>query len=115
MNITLTKDFRCLKSGQVIEIKPNEVNCWVGLNGTGKSTAVQLILTILNKIDKNLIHKRHWFSQIVGDTTCASLSGFDDVKRVFYTSDKTRQTQFVDLDALEGQFFRLQSSEGQNN
>lgn len=113
MQIKLLNNFRGLKEGQNITIKPNALNRWMGFNGSGKSTAASMLLTHFNKID-NAVPAEVWNGLLI-DTTAYEITGGSKITKVSYYSDRIRQSQSVDIGiAIATGLGRLQSSEGQN-
>jgi ATPase subunit of ABC transporter with duplicated ATPase domains len=116
MKLIFKKDFYCLKKGLSIEIEPNKVNFWVGSNGSGKSTATSILMTLLQKQFK-MEKKETWMATNV---QCrdggAKLEGFENTSDFSFSSEKVRQAQWVSIDTfdlMEG-VGRLRASEGEN-
>ena len=118
MNLTFKKDIRCFKNGASIPIEVGKVNYWVGINGSGKSFAAQTLLSLLKFVQPDLVPRKHWLSEHHNAREYATLEA-PTFTKFFFNSDKSRQTQQVDMDALlEGGpsgVGRLWLSEGQNN
>lgn len=114
MKIKILKDAGSLKAGGKITLGKNEVNYFVGPNGSGKT----ILLGALAEHLKAKTEKPCWFAyppSHIGEKF--SFSGFEDVSKVFFFTGKTRQAQWVDMDyTLSGpnSVFSLHSSEGMN-
>jgi ABC-type transport system involved in cytochrome bd biosynthesis fused ATPase/permease subunit len=113
MKLTLKKDYRCLKPGTLI-INPS-VNYWVGSNGTGKSSMVQLLLGHLY-VNKKLGNKNDWNSRYDNSDLDALIKAEgDSFDELIQFSDKQRQSHFIDLDSTMSYGIEaLWMSEGQN-
>lgn len=120
MKIILPQPFRTLKPG-TLEITPNKPNYWVGLNGTGKSSLVQLFLAQLFNQYPKLKKKEYWFSTVANHTlqdTPITIEGMDNIQEVLVYSDKLSQARWIDMGAclaLPGSVGTLNASEGQTS
>jgi len=115
MNLKILKDYHGLKKGQSIPIHIGKINTWVGSNGTGKSTATQLLYSALEKVQPKLKKKHYWNNTTV-DNSIASLEDVVTFSTVNISSDKLRQAQHIDMDCLIGVGLgRIWASEGQNS
>lgn len=116
MKITLKQAYRTLKP---CEITLNRgVNFWVGSNGTGKSSLVQLLLGHLWKHKK--LGKQHDYHARCSSSEAdmIELQGMEHISALRVFSDKQRQTAWLDMEvalgAPGGLGVSLQGSEGQN-
>lgn len=109
MNISILKDYRGLKKDTQFLIEPNKTNFWVGANGTGKTTLFSVLLPFLPKSESE------WNARSI-EKNVISISGFQNIKKVYLSSPKMRQAQMIDLDVCFSQGVgRLWQSEGQNS
>lgn len=114
MKLILDNNFRNLKKGLEIPIHVGKINTWVGCNGTGKSSVTELLYTSLQKEQPKLKKQCYW-KQTTVDKDLAHLEDCPKFSSVYIGSDKLRQVQWIDMDALlDLGIERLKASEGQN-
>lgn len=122
MKIVFKKPFKIFKEKDVIEIIPNKVNYFVGLNGCGKSVITSSLADhIYSKFDKNKQKKQryNWMTR-PPDYLLENFAfeGFEFITDITFYTAKHRQSQFVDLDQTfdhPNSVGCLRSSEGMNN
>lgn len=118
MELKIKRDFRGLKAGSVIPITYGEVNYWMGGNGTGKSTATQLLYSLLVERFPKLERQEYWNAALSDNSTTISAEcEFPPIiSSIFISSDKLRQSQSIDIGVSSKLGIgRLGASEGMNS
>lgn len=115
MKIKVLKTIGMLKAGGAIQIQPNQVNYFVGPNGSGKT----VLLGSLAEYLKAKIDNYCWFSappkHILENF---AFQGFEKIQRAYFFTNKTRQAQWVDMDytlRTAASVGALHISEGRNS
>jgi len=122
MKIIFKKPFKIFTETNTIEIIPNTVNYFVGLNGCGKSVITSSLAEhIFDKFDrtKKKAQRYNWMTR-PPDYLLENFDfeGFDSITDITFYTAKHRQSQFVDLDQTfdhPSSIGCLRSSEGMNN
>ena len=115
MKINVTAPVGTLVTGDSIVIKPNSVNYWVGLNGSGKTMAMS---GLAHHVYSLLKQKGNWNTRPLPKfENCFTHEGFDSVTSVTHFTAKARQSQWLDIEmSMESAagINALWQSEGQN-
>lgn len=115
MKIIFKEKLFSIDKGKEINIYPNEVNFWVGSNGSGKTLASSVLLTHLMK-QESLRDSNYWMATLANEKEKGTeILGFECINKVILSSSKLRSSQFVDLNiTLSLGVGRLNASEGEN-
>lgn len=105
-----------LKKDTKISIVANQVNYFVGLNGSGKSVTFSALAAF---ISEKLKIKNNWMTAPPERfLNKFDYKGFEIVGNLYHFTAKSRQSQWVDLDmalSSASSFWALHASEGMNN
>ena len=98
MKMLFKEDFnKVLVANTEIPIQPNEVNYFVGLNGSGKTVTLSCLAHFLFNQTKNT---GNWMTEPPKFLQKLEFIGFQDVQKVYHYTAKSRQSMFVDMDMV---------------
>lgn len=96
MQIQIVKEDLKLPKGTTINVLPNSVNRFVGLNGSGKTICFSALADFLVK---RLKLEGNWMTpppKFLSNQF--KFEGFSIIKHIIHFTAKSRQSQFIDLD-----------------